>query len=578
MSLALTKSNFEQLIDDRNNTVIALSGRWGSGKSHMWRQVQKESTNDKVTNSLYVSLFGVKDILQLKLRIIQSAIPDSKSAPIVRDIATGAIRQVMKFAKGFHPAFSALDELALLAVPAILRNRIIVMDDIERKHADFSIEEVMGFIDEFTQIHGSRILLILNSDQLGDKEMWDKLREKVIDHEIALTTTPTEAFDIAVASELSPYADHIRSAVEVCEIANIRIVKKIIRAVNRLLNHRSDLDDHLLRRVVPSTVLMCAIHYRGLEDGPSLEFVLGFNSVLHDLGERERLQEASENSAPEAERWVKLLRALNIVGCDEYEHMVAAFLQSGLRIDHEVNVILDRYVSEKDAMSSQERVRYFYDLVLWHPALSDQELLAEAQIVAKYVNMVDGYTVSNLHTTISDLPGGELIADAMLSEWLSAFNQAERAQFRHDDAFDRPLHPAVLATYLSTERRLHPIPSLVDACLRIASDQWGEEESEALRASTPESYKQAIESLAGENLKIFMRKNIALYPRRLGYETDFGDAMDNFVTACRLICYENEASRLSRLIRKLFINAKISSLLDVYDWPRPLQEDVAGST
>lgn len=85
--------------------------------------------------------------------------------------------------KTLHPGFAAIDEIALLAVPAILRKRVIVIDDIERKHAALSIDEVMGFIDEFTQVYGSRILLILNSDQLDDKAMWDKLREKVIDHD-----------------------------------------------------------------------------------------------------------------------------------------------------------------------------------------------------------------------------------------------------------------------------------------------------------------------------------------------------------------------------------------------------------
>src|SRR5471030_1487399 len=103
MSLAATKLNFEQLIDDRDNGVIALSGKWGTGKSYMWRQVQKDSTNDAIKKALYVSLFGVKDIMQLKLRIVQSAIPDSKTGHVAREVASGAVRQLIKFAKGFNP-------------------------------------------------------------------------------------------------------------------------------------------------------------------------------------------------------------------------------------------------------------------------------------------------------------------------------------------------------------------------------------------------------------------------------------------------------------------------------------------
>jgi hypothetical protein len=577
MSLAITKTNFEQLIDDRDNGVIALSGKWGSGKSYMWRQVQKDSTNDAIKDALYVSLFGVKDILQLKLKIVQSAVPDSKTGHVAREVMTSAWRQASKFLKTVHPGFAALDEIALLAVPAILRNRVIVIDDIERKHAALSIEEAMGFIDEFTQVYGSRILLILNSDQLDDKAMWDKLREKVIDHEIALDTTPAEAFGIAIVSEPSPYASHIQGAVETCKISNIRIIQKIIRSVNRLLGGRSDLDDEVLQRAVPSTVLMCAIHYRGLEDGPSVDFVLNFNSMLHAMEERQRPPNATDEEVAKEKRWAELLESLSINSCDEYEHMVVAFLKSGLRIDAEVKAILDRYVAEKDAFGAEKRSRRFHDLTMWHPLITDAELLAEATAVAQVANMLDGYTVSSLHETISELPGGAPIADAMLVDWLRAFNAMERAEFRHDSIFDRPLHPEIKAAFVAMELRLHPTPSLVDACLQIASDSWGDGERASLRAATPESYEQAIKSLAGENLRKFMRENIDLYARRAEYETDFGDAMENFAKACRAICNEDESSRLSRLIRLLFVHAKVASVLDVHDWPRPLEEEAAAA-
>ncbi|PHV06976.1 NTPase KAP [Janthinobacterium sp. BJB412] len=577
MSLAITKTNFEQLIDDRDNGVIALSGKWGSGKSHMWREVQKDSTNEAIKNALYVSLFGVKDILQLKMKIVQSAVPNSKTGHVAREVITSAWRESSKFLKTLHPGFAAIDEIALLAVPAILRKRVIVIDDIERKHAALSIDEVMGFIDEFTQVYDSRILLILNSDQLDDKAMWDKLREKVIDHEIALETTPAEAFGIAIGEQPSPYASHIQGAVETCKISNIRIIQKIIRSVNRLFDGRADLDDEVLQRAVPSTVLMCAIHYRGLEDGPSVDFVLNFNGVIHAMEERQRPPDANDEEVAKEKRWAQLLESLSIRVCDEYEHMVVAFLKSGLRIEAEVKSILDRYVAEKDAFGAQTLCRRFHELNMWHPLLTNAELLAEATAVAQVARKLDGYTVSSLHETISELLGGASIADAMLADWLRAFNAVERTEFRHDSIFDRPLHPAIKTAFIATERRVHPAPSLVDACLRIASGSWGGAERAALQEATPKSYQDSIKSLAGEDLRKFMKKNIDLYVRRAGYETDFGDAMENFAKACRSICCEDESSRLSRLVRLLFVHAKVGSVLDVHDWPRPMEVEPAAA-
>lgn len=170
----------------------------------MWREVQKASTNDAIKNALYVSLFGVKNILQLKMKIVQSAIPDSKDGPRRARGHAERLARIVQILEDLAPWLRAIDEIALLAVLAILRKRVIVIDDIERKYAALSIDEVMGFIDEFTQVYGSRILLILNSDQLDDKAMWDKLRERVIDHEIALETTPAEAFGIGIGEQPSP--------------------------------------------------------------------------------------------------------------------------------------------------------------------------------------------------------------------------------------------------------------------------------------------------------------------------------------------------------------------------------------
>jgi hypothetical protein len=59
--------------------VIALSGKWGTGKTHILNEVRAESGNDKAKNALYVSLFGLSSIDQLKRKLIEAAIPGVES-------------------------------------------------------------------------------------------------------------------------------------------------------------------------------------------------------------------------------------------------------------------------------------------------------------------------------------------------------------------------------------------------------------------------------------------------------------------------------------------------------------------
>lgn len=89
-----------------------------------------------------------------------------------------------------------------------------------------------------------------------------------------LNTSTSEAFNIAASLTPSVHADRICSTVETCSLTNIRIIRKIINAVNKVLCTGQELSETVLTRVIPSTVLLSAIHYNGIEDGPDFDFVL----------------------------------------------------------------------------------------------------------------------------------------------------------------------------------------------------------------------------------------------------------------------------------------------------------------
>jgi hypothetical protein len=58
----------------------------------------------------------------------------------------------VKAASEHYKALAALNDLNLLFMaPAVLRDIVIVIDDIERKHEKLGIDEVLGFIDEYSK-------------------------------------------------------------------------------------------------------------------------------------------------------------------------------------------------------------------------------------------------------------------------------------------------------------------------------------------------------------------------------------------------------------------------------------------
>jgi len=562
MSLKSTKEQLTQLLADKDNKVIALSGKWGTGKSHMWNQVKASSQDEKVRGALYASLFGLSGMEQVKMKLIQGAVPAIKANPGLWEGAKQTAKAGVKVLEGFHKGFGALNELSLVFAPAILRQRLIVLDDIERKHEKLNIDEILGFIDEFTQQHDSRFVLILNSDQLANRDVWDTLREKVVDQELRLTTSASEAFDIAFEMTKSAYAEQIRASIETCGITNIRIIRKVIKAVNRILGGRQNLSDSVLWRVIPSTVLLSAIHYKGIEDGPDFNFVLtrGAGDIERILGAK-KIEEETEGSKQKS-RWRLLMNNLKISQSDDYELLVVEFLQSGLIDTSQVLLIIDRYVADADVMDTRHAVYKFFERSAWDHNATDAQLFKEAAELASKSDLMDAYMVSTLCEIISEIPGGQEVADKAINQWITALN------IKNPDGGDFPtfthgnLHPRIQAEFESAKAKAQANTSVYDACAYVAEHNgWGPRQEIAFQSATVADMETIIRKSAIPEMRFFLVKMLDLCANKETYERHFGSAMDNFIQACNNITQDPHAARLGKLIKKLFIDSKLDDLL-----------------
>jgi hypothetical protein len=101
MSMLKAKENLEVLLADREVRVLALSGKWGTGKSHMWKGVRDASTDPDVKAALYVSLFGVASLAELKLKLLQSAMPLLEKKGPRADAVRGAVHTAKQAVQSF---------------------------------------------------------------------------------------------------------------------------------------------------------------------------------------------------------------------------------------------------------------------------------------------------------------------------------------------------------------------------------------------------------------------------------------------------------------------------------------------
>lgn len=572
MSLKSTKEQLEKLLDDKDNKVIALSGKWGTGKSHMWDEIKKSSNDENVKTALYASLFGLSSLEQIKTKLLQSAVSSNKDNPLFWKSAKQMYSTGVKTLEGFHKSFGALNDISLLFAPALLQSKIIVLDDIERKHDKLNIDELLGFIDEYKQQHKSRWILILNNDQLNQPTIWNTFREKVIDQELQLRTSAGEAFEIAIGLNSSKYSKQIAKAVESCGVTNIRIICKIIKAVNHILHGRNDMSDAVLSRIIPSTVLLSAIHYKGLDDGPTVEFVLSkgvTQDFSHFLTEREKKESEKAPESQRISRWQILMSKLGIAVSDNFELVVVEYLESGMFDDSEVAKIIDHYIAEADAMNAREACHTFFDHFRWHHRLTQEQLLEEAKQIVTKAPLLDASTVTLLHKLVNELPGGSNVADTAITNWIDAFKAKDHNDMTFRGFYDHSLHHSIIEAFKETEGNMKNITTALDACVYVAErNGWGERQKIALNSTSVQSMEVMIRTLEPDNLRRFMFGMIDMCQHEESYKNDFGTGIDNFIQACKNIFDDTNSTRLCDLIKVLFTDAGLSHLIEINNQPQ----------
>ena len=563
MSLATTKDHLIKLLGDKENKVIALSGKWGTGKSHLWDEVKAASMDEGVKNTLSVSLFGIKNIDEIKMKLCSQAY---KVNPKFYEPIKKALGSALDFAGNFFQGVSTVKAWPILAAPLVLKNKRIVLDDIERKHANLSVDEVLGFIDEYVkEEQGARFVLILNSGQLEDLETWNEMREKVIDQELQLDTTPEEAFAIAAKLIQPKHTDgaHIKKAVVICEISNIRIIKKIIRVINSILEGHENLTDEVLARVIPSTVLLSAIHYKGIDDGLDFDFVLK-GAIQHLYGSRNQNDDV-ENS-PQHAKWRSMLTQLGIYGCDEFETLICDYLKSGMFEVEAVSKIINGYVNDKKILEIKNQLHQLFQDICWNNK-PDPELITEAKLFVANSHYIDAYNITALYDLLNEyFAEADGVTDELIHHWIEKCKDQSRLfQNFDDDPFGRPLHP--LIKQMIAERKAKAISNTMfaDALENfVYKSSWSNEELARIKSATTQDFESVFMSLDNKMKSLTVSKFLGYCGSINQNETVIGGASNRFIEACRNICASTnpQLRRLGVTIKGQFTSAEKANLLE----------------
>ncbi|BCQ22338.1 hypothetical protein NK8_04470 [Caballeronia sp. NK8] len=291
--------------------MVGLKGHWGSGKTYLWKaaeqalhssapmaEVSRGEVAQKAFDSpprvpaLYCSLFGLGSIEEIRSKLLTSHLRTAAPRAAVVHEQWGKLKDKLGLlwnaGGGIGKAAGGAVDLVTSAaseryMDIVLQDRLVVLDDLERRSMSLSIIEILGFIESL-KAENCQVLVIFNEEKIPDEESRKALasfREKVFDVEIRLATEPVEVFCIAAkaynGSDLEPFS--LREDFLEARITNIRIAKRaidIFADVDRIAAAVGDGNDWWTVRPIYARAVATAtnLFYEGEADGPALKELL----------------------------------------------------------------------------------------------------------------------------------------------------------------------------------------------------------------------------------------------------------------------------------------------------------------
>jgi hypothetical protein len=296
MSLKSIEEELKRFIKSENKTdgpngqqgeVIALKGKWGTGKTHFWREII-EKYNDK--KYVYISLFGLENIEQIKTQLALETIKSfSENDLNLPKFVTDHLEAIGKTIGGISKKFFAPLPISSFSLN-LIENTIICFDDLERKGEKLRLEDFFGLVSILKEQKNCKILIILNNQNIND-DIYKEYREKIIDSEILFSPDIRDTSKYIFNEETSEHS-FIRDKCHQYDLTNIRTYIKIKNCLAKLNAFFPPLHEDVRQTIIDSIIRMNAIHWENKslpEDprGDSLQGILKsfVENGYHDMVE-----------------------------------------------------------------------------------------------------------------------------------------------------------------------------------------------------------------------------------------------------------------------------------------------------
>ena len=231
--------------------AVLLDGKWGCGKTFFiksWLDTFQTENEDELT-PMYVSLFGVQTVKQINDTINGLLFPFMNSKvykigkTITKMVASAALRFNVDYdgdKKSDGTVDFKLDPLMDLLndkKEELKGRRILIFDDLER--ANIGVKELYGYINRFVEHNRFKVIVVCNSTEITDKEIFNRFREKIIGRTFEIHSDIDAAInsfanEIPTSYFVQQHISEVKEAFKLTGYSNLRVLRQCIRDFNQI--------------------------------------------------------------------------------------------------------------------------------------------------------------------------------------------------------------------------------------------------------------------------------------------------------------------------------------------------------
>jgi hypothetical protein len=168
--------------------AVVLNGAWGIGKTFLIKKILDEYFH-KNDGYVYLSLYGITSTEEIDEALIAAVYPILGLKGV--KIAGRVLKSVLKF-KGVETDLKPSDFLSKY------KTKLFVFDDLERCEVK-PLNKVLGYINEFVEHDGCKVLIIANEKEIDEGEDYLRRREKLIGKTLEVQSSFEEALEYFIS-------------------------------------------------------------------------------------------------------------------------------------------------------------------------------------------------------------------------------------------------------------------------------------------------------------------------------------------------------------------------------------------